>query len=314
MASSSGGIFPALAIHVLNDNGIVFGASDLGNAKVKHIAIRDKKDLYKIQRSKYVQSDLMGVFPLIDSELDNGVSILFSGTPCQIKALYTFLGRRPKNLLTVEVVCHGVPSPMILEQYLQELGADSMIFRKKERRWGDYDVEIHYPNGYTQTEKASQNLYMRGFLQNWYLRPSCSQCPAKSFSSDADITIGDFWGGQVLAPELFDDKGTSVVFLHSLKGETEWNIICDTLAYRPVPVDNAMKGNPCIYSSVGFPKKRSSFFKELEKHNLMDVMLRYINRRPSIWDRLRLFILTSCRVAWSYFSSLMRKIMNNTPL
>ncbi len=286
--SSSGGLFSAFASEIINRNGIVYGASII-DKKVKHISVSNQVDMYKLRRSKYVQSDILGLFPNIKQTISLDRPVLFSGTPCQIKALYCYLGCRPHNLLTIEVVCHGVPSPTVYERYLNELGADYMIFRNKDRSWSNYDVEIHYPDESYKIEKASENLYMRGFLHNWFLRPSCSRCPAKSFLSGADITLGDFWGGQKLAPQLFDDKGTSVVFLHSSKGEVYWKRIINQIEYQDVPVDDAKKGNSCISYSVVVPSNRDLFFKDLYHSNLLDVLRYYLNREQFRQSRINTF-------------------------
>ena len=275
MQSSSGGVFSALAIQTIRSQGIVYGATMTTDCRVEHIPIQQEEDLSLLQKSKYVQSDVKGIFPQIKKHLDEGKKILFCGTPCQVKALHTFLGVRGERLLTVEVVCHGVPSPMVFRKYMEEEKAESMVFRRKERSWSDYDVEIRYRSGRVRRERAAQNLYMRGFLQNWFLRPSCAACPAKDFSSGADITLGDFWGGEKLAPELFDKKGTSIVFLHTNRACEIWSEINDNLVFAAVPSDKAMEGNECISRSVVFPLRRGDFWKDVRAKGVHFSLRRY---------------------------------------
>lgn len=286
--SSSGGLFSAFASEIIKRNGIVYGATII-DKKVKHISVSKETDLYKLRRSKYVQSDVFGLFPEIKQLISGGQPVLFSGTPCQVKALYTYLLERPHNLLTIEVVCHGVPSPAIYERYINELGADYMIFRNKDRSWSNYDVEIHYKDNSIEIEKASENLYMRGFLHNWFLRPSCSRCPAKSFISGADITLGDFWGGQKLVPQLFDEKGTSVVFIHTFDGDFYWKRIISQVEYQGVPVEEAIKGNSCISNSVVFPSDRDLFFQDLNNFSLLDVLKFYLDKEQSLQSKKNAF-------------------------
>lgn len=297
MQSSSGGLFSVFASYILNKGGKVCGAS-ISEGKVRHIIISNLEELHRLQCSKYVQSDITGIFLKIKHELRNGTPILFSGTPCQVKALYTYLGKRPHNILTLEVICHGVPSHMIFERYLQETGASSMVFRKKDRSWSDYDIELLFNNQKTKTEKARNNLYMRGFLQNWFLRPSCSRCPAKSFSSGADITLGDFWGGEKLAPDLFDDKGTSIVFIHTQSAEKVWNDISDQIEAFEVLVEDAIKKNTCISHSVTFPTNRNNFFYDIENQPLLKSLKIYTRKKYSILKVLKIGLLKIWNRLW----------------
>lgn len=275
MKSTSGGVFTALATDILNHHGIVYGASMDDNYHVKHIAIRSITELPKLRGSKYVQSEVVGIFPVLKKELEDGCNILFSGTPCQVKALYAYLGNRPQRLLTVEVVCLGVPSPMVFERYIKEEKAIGITFRRKERSWIDYDVELTLSNGHIRRQRAASNPYIRGFLQYWSLRPSCSLCPAKAFTSGADITMGDFWGVGRVAPGLSDNKGTSIVFLHTNKGKEVWQRIRSELQYAEVPVEEAMMDNPTIIKSVTFPKERDAFFKDLEHKTVRATLNKY---------------------------------------
>ena len=280
MNSSSGGLFSTFAKAVLQQNGVVSGAILTKDCKVKHIVIDREKDLWMLQGSKYVQSDLNNIFTLLSAYLETGVKVLFSGTPCQVKALYSFLGERAKNLLTIEVVCHGVPSPMIFEQYMKDRKAESMLFRKKERGWRDYDVEIVLTNGKAKREKASQNLYMKGYLQNLFVRPSCSRCPAKVSISAADITLGDFWGIGRVVSGLFDDKGTSLCIVHTKRGQEAWREIKSQLEYAVVLEEDALSDNPSITQSVNLSKERELFFSEIKNAPVTEVLRRLVGEKP----------------------------------
>ena len=302
--SSSGGLFSAFALNILKKGGSVFGASMVDLYHVKHIAIHTIEELAQIQKSKYVQSDLSGVFPQIKKELASARPVLFSGTPCQVKALYTFLGIRPQILLTIEVVCHGVPSPMVFERYMREENAIRMDFRNKDRSWQTYDIELAKADGRIKRQRAAYNLYMRGFLQNWTLRPSCSRCPAKLFASGADITLGDFWGVHRIAPGLFDNKGTSLVFLHTEKGKRAWDAVKKDSYFAVVPFDDAVSGNPSIIQSASFSKDRDRFFKDLKQSSVKRSLYKYAGERPlSVAKRYLLTI-------WNFAINLALRIKN----
>lgn len=295
MKSTSGGVFYSLAEDAIKRNSLVYGAALLTDHLVKHVSARSVTELSRLQGAKYVQSDIFGVFPEISKELQAGTLVVFSGTPCQVKALYAFLGTRPINLLTIDLICHGVSSPLVFDRYLREEKANHMIFRNKERSWQQYDVAINKENGHIIRQRAAHNPFMRAFLQNWILRPSCSQCPSKSFSSGADITLGDFWGVASIAPGLFDDKGTSVVFVHTKKGENAWGNVCGLLQSAEVPLDSAFRNNPSIFQSAEFPKDRASFFNELALSPVKTSLNKYAGEKPfmsvkryllSIWNSL----------------------------
>ena len=282
MNSSSGGVFTAFAEDIIKRKGVVYGAALMENHRVKHIAIHTLDEISQLRGSKYVQSDIRTVFPGIPSELKTNIPVLFSGTPCQVKALFAFLGTRPKNLLTIEVICHGVPSPKVFERYMSEEKISHIFFRNKDRSWRHYDVIFTLNKGGTKRQRAAENPYMRGFLQNWFLRPSCSRCPAKSFTSGADLTLGDFWGGASIAPGLFDDKGTSLVIVHTKKGENAWQNISDRFHYAEVPLDIAAKGNRSIVQSATFPKDRGAFFKDLERSSVKAALIKYAGEKPIV--------------------------------
>lgn len=251
--SSSGGVFSVIAEKVIFDGGIVFGTK--WNDKFE--AVVDWSDsiegISAFRGSKYVQSIIGDNYKTAEEYLKQGGFVLFSGTPCQIKGLKSFLGKGYENLLTVEVVCHGVPSPLVWQKYLNGLvrpqGGDGrntvssslklssfitgVNFRDKANGWKKFGFRIDYCSadesaeqnsvfGLTKsslTEPFDQNDYMRAFLSNLSLRPSCFDCKAKSGNSGADITIGDLWGVDKLNPELDDDKGVSLVIIHSEKAQ-----------------------------------------------------------------------------------------------
>ena len=203
--SSSGGFFSLLADYVLTKGGIVYGAAFDAAFNVCHSRVDNIADLYKLRGSKYVQSRIGQTFSECKIDLNAGKLVLFTGTPCQISALSYFLHKEYDNLIKVEVVCHGVPSPMIYQQYLKETvikdvqdrTITKVNFRTKLGSWKKYFFTVEYEDHGERDmykECVTDSLYMKGFLSDLYVRPSCFECPAKNFTSRADFTIADFWG------------------------------------------------------------------------------------------------------------------------
>lgn len=310
MNSSSGGLFSAFAVNILNHKGIVYGAMMTDSLQVKHSAINTENDLWKLQGSKYVQSVLGDSFSQLSDQLKTGVEVLFSGTPCQVKALYSFLGHRPTNLLSIEVVCHGVPSPMVFERYMKERKAIGMVFRKKERSWRNYDVEISFINGRIKREKAAQNLYMKGYLKDLFTRPSCSKCPAKYFLSGADITLGDFWGVGRISSGLSDDKGTSLCFLHTTKGIHAWNQIKHQLEFATISMDDAVSENPYVIQSVTNSQERDLFFSDISHSPVVTTLKKYVGEKPN--ETIKRHLTDIWNTSWSIALSAREKTYSFT--
>ena len=284
MSSSSGGAFYEFAKYGLEKQGIIWGATFTTSYYVEHIAIETLKDLSRLQKSKYLQSDITKAFPTIKQQLNEGKFVIVSGTPCQIKALNLYIKKIPENLLTIEVVCHGTPSPLIFKKYMSEINATHMDFRNKEKGWDNYEVELTYTNGTKKKEKANENLYMKGFLKNFYLRPSCAACPAKSFKSHADITLGDFWGINSFIPNLYDNKGTSLIMLHTSKAINIWNKISSNYKYEYATLEQATAHNPCIIKDVSIPIKRNTFFEEIKVRSV-EACIRKYTKEPNSFKK-----------------------------
>lgn len=233
LASSSGGIFTLLAERVIDEGGVVFGARFNTEWEVVHDYTETKDGLAAFRGSKYVQSCLGNSFQKVRSFLRQGRKVLFSGTPCQIAGLKNYLLRPYQNLLTVDVVCHGVPSPKAWRKYLNEsvrtaynikrrnlslLWTDKITdvnFRSKEKGWKKYHVKIEYRNGKKDVTPFYDNIYMKMFLSNLSLRPSCYACPSKLHHVQSDITLADFWGVDRIHPEIDDDKGCGLILVHN---------------------------------------------------------------------------------------------------
>ena len=256
--SSSGGFFSLLADYVLTKGGVVYGAAFDSAFNVCHIRVDNIEQLPKLRGSKYVQSRIGQTFCECKDDLKADRLVLFTGTPCQISALGNFLRKDYDNLIMVEVVCHGVPSPMIYQQYLKETvikdfqdrTITKVNFRTKIGSWKKYFFTVEYTDcGEISEYKecVTDSLYMKGFLSDLYVRPSCFECPAKNFTSGADFTIADFWGQEYTFPEFDEDKGVSAVFVNTAKAREVFNKITAVVIERPFA--DFIRYNPSLVKS-----------------------------------------------------------------
>ena len=289
LASSSGGIFTLLAERIIDENGVVFGARFNSNWNVIHDYTETKKGLTAFRGSKYVQSYMGNCYQKVKFFLQQGRKVMFTGTPCQIAGLKNYLRKDYDNLLTVDVVCHGVPSPKVWRIYLNEIarkgGKNSVLFhpisekqeiksinfRSKSTGWKKYSFALTLSGATADEEKNTvllssiftENPYMNAFLSNLNLRPSCYACPTKSGKSGSDITIADFWGIEEVLPEFDDDKGISLILPYTEKG-IYWlkDLNCE---FTKVDYQTAQKNNPSISTSVTKSINRNFFFHQLER-------------------------------------------------
>lgn len=272
--SSSGGVFSLFATRIIQENGVVFGARFDENGEVKHDYTETLEGLAVFRGSKYVQSRIGNTYQKAESFLKSGKKVLFSGTPCQIAGLKRFLRKDYDNLITVDFICHGVPSPKIWRHYLKATcnqlagGKDYEIkainFRNKDRGWKNFsfllNLNVTGKTNKTLCEPAGNNAYMKGFLGNLYLRPSCHYCAAKSGKSGSDITIADYWGVQKQNPSLNDDKGVSLAFYNTPKGNL-YKLPSDT----PLSYPKAIKYNRAAVKSHKAHRKRNLFFQKFNE-------------------------------------------------
>lgn len=262
--SSSGGVFTLLATLVIENGGIVYGASFNDKNMVEHIEINNVNDLCKLRGSKYVQSRIRDTYSRVREYLNQGRLVYFSGTPCQIDGLLAYLNKKYENLILQDIVCHGVPSPKVWKKYLEQFNIEKdakILFRDKSTGWDSYSFTIDQKDKFTQL--SSQNEYMKVFLKNLCLRPSCYNCHSKSLHRNSDITLADFWGINNICPELYDNKGTSLVFINSEKGNELFNRIKKNIEYKAVNINEASKYNPSSYQSVSLPKNRSKYMENI---------------------------------------------------
>jgi hypothetical protein len=320
--SSSGGVFTLLAEQVIAEGGVVFGARFDESWQVVHDYTETVEGLAAFRGSKYVQSTIGDTYREAREFLKQGRNVLFSGTPCQIAGLRKFLGKEYENLLTVDVVCHGVPSPLVWREYLEEIReklraerdagkntvSSSLMempvitgisFRDKTHGWKKYGFRLRYvvskAAGNTVSASANdtectmlqpfpENVFMKGFLSNFYLRPSCYDCSSRTGKSGSDITIADFWGVQNYYPEFDDDRGVGLVLVNSDKGRKAYEQV--NAIHLETTYEQALNQNPCIEYSVPRTKHVKTFWNNFSFEGMDAVEDIICKMKPGVIIRL----------------------------
>lgn len=292
MKSRSGGVFFCAAQYVIENDGVVYGAVLTTDNVVQHIRASNIDDVRKMQGSKYVESDVRGIYSLVSIDLKKGKLVLFSGTPCQVAGLYGFLrGRHPKNLLSVDIVCHGVASPRVFQDYIKFIenrykGKVTLFdFRDKKYGW-DKSVETFNING----KYYVKNNYASLSFSNRCIRPSCSACKFARYERCSDITLADFWGLKKGKMYDFDDnKGVSSIFINSISGQTLFEHIKKHMIY--VEVNKEMSFQPRLNSPSVAPHDRDLFWKLYNSDGFVAIMRKY--GRYDLGRRLKWLLIDS---------------------
>ena len=288
--SSSGGIFHLLAENIISKGGSVYAVKYDKDFNVIHSKIESIKDIDEYRNSKYVQSHIGWVYKNIEADLKSNLTVLFVGTPCQVAGLKSFLRRDYENLVTVDFICHGVPSVKAFQSYLNFINIkDKLSFkinmRDKSEGWNGYGVKISNGNN-SIFENRYKNIYMKGFLSDLYLRPSCHNCHFKDFSSGSDITLADAWCVGDYYPDWNDEKGTSTVILKTEKGKILLDSLKDIKLLR-INDEIIRKHNRAAYESAKSHKNRKNFFKMLNsgKYSFEEIIRKCLPE-PNFIDKL----------------------------
>ena len=295
-ASSSGGVFGVLAEAVIEKQGVVCGAALDEQLRARHIFVETHDDIQRLRGSKYVQSDVGDCYTGIREYLKVGRTVLFSGTPCQVGGLKSFLGRDYDNLITVDIICHGVPSPLVWEKYLERQKKDRKTevlqasFRDKTEGWAKFSMKLRFEDGSEYRKTLKDDAYMKAFLENLCLRESCYQCSFKSVRRISDLTIGDFWGVDKIVPGINDDKGISLVILQTEKGQRLFRELENRLYCKPVDCRSAIDLNGAAIHSVYRHPFREYFFRKLPRADFDKLVCKCL--APSYAVRLERKIIT----------------------
>lgn len=294
--SSSGAVFPLICKWILDKGGVVCGAIIDENQIVRHTIAQTLNECSQFYSSKYVQSNIGDCYSLIHSYLKGGRYVLFSGTPCQIEGLRSFLGRTYEKLILVDCVCHGVPSPDVWAKYVEHIkqtylggeAIESVNFRDKSLGWENYSLSVRSKNN-SYCKSRMEDIYCKGFSTNLFLRRSCHDCPFKGIIRNSDITLGDFWGVDQFLPEAKCAAGTSMIMVHSERGQEIWNDISGLLTTAPFDITKYVeRSNKAIVMSVIPNSNRKKFFIAMPSEKIDKVISQFaIAEKRTLIDRVQ---------------------------
>ncbi|MBQ9082390.1 MAG: Coenzyme F420 hydrogenase/dehydrogenase, beta subunit C-terminal domain [Clostridia bacterium] len=298
MNSTSGGVFTLLCQWVLERGGVVFGAAYDVDFRVMHCRVDNLSDLHRLRGAKYAQSRIGETFAEAKQLLRSGRYVLFSGTPCQIGGLRSYLGREEERLILVDLICHGAPSPKVWQHYIDHRcdrdasgqRPEQINLRSKVTGWPRYSIRFEYPDGTVYSAPNGQDPYLKGFIADLYLRPSCYACAFKGMARASDFTLGDYWGVWGQMPEYHDGKGTSLVLLHTGKAKTLWAELSSRMKYGEAPVSAAIGGNPSAVTSAPYNERRAQFFCRYEAEDFEALVEELcpppVEQKPSLVRRI----------------------------
>lgn len=281
-SSTSGGFFSELASYWIRQGGYCIAVLYDKELKVKHTCSNRLEDIERFRQSKYVQSDAAGVYKQAKYLLLRGEKVLFCGTPCQIEALKSYLGKEYDNLLTMDFVCLGICSPFAFRKYLDMLEAkfkskvSRVWFKNKAFGWRGIGVRVDFENGKSYLEPGSNDLYMMAFVVDAInIRPNCQYCKFRKIPHCSDFTVADFWGIEKVNPLIDDNKGISAVFVNTIFGKSVLEPILNNLNYFETSVSDICKGNFSTFKPIPTHPQSSDFMCYLQIHSFDEAMGKY---------------------------------------
>lgn len=280
--SSSGGVFWLLVEYVIKNKGVVYGVEQNSTFSVRHNRAETLNECEKFRLSKYLQSDMSLIYRGAKKDLESGRDVLFSGTPCQIAGLYSFLNKDYDNLITCDIVCHGVPSKAVFKKYINEVEkkydtkVTNIIWRDKTYGWGPNRVTLILEDGRKITTTSQENSFQKGFLDNVYLRPSCYKCKYAKFPRIADISLADFWGYEGELVKENNNLGLSVIIVSSVKGSKLFKSINKSIKYHEVKEEYVKERCRHAYLPPKYNSDRERFFKDFDKLTFEKLSDKYI--------------------------------------
>ena len=289
MSGSSGGVFSCLAESILEEHGVVCAAAfEKDFFSVKHVCIEKKEALEQLKGSKYVQSDISEVYMAIKNYLNAKRKVLFVGTPCEVAAIKRFFSTEKDYLITIDIICHGVPSELVWTKYLESVhrgkSITSVSMRNKQYGWKNFAMKVSYDKHPQYIRSLAFDLYLRGFLENLYLRKSCYECHFKSVDRIGDITIADFWG-----KEVNDDKGISLISINTKSGQQLFDTTKNKLSYEECNWLQSISKNIAATESAKMNLNRNTFFSEMKENDDFVKSVKKCLSKRSIKDNLYYF-------------------------
>ncbi|MCH5298564.1 MAG: Coenzyme F420 hydrogenase/dehydrogenase, beta subunit C-terminal domain [Ruminococcus sp.] len=275
-ASRSGGIFTAISDVVLENDGVIYGCVLTEDFEAIHIRATATEDRNRMRGSKYIQSNMGDVFQSVKTDLDDGKQVLFSGTSCQVAGLKGFLRKEYDNLICVDIVCHGVPSPRVWKEYLkwqEERNGKkikSVDFRnKKDHGWAAHVESLYFDDETRVDSKVFKTLFYRHAI----LRPCCYKCPYKQIMHPGDISIADYWGIDKAAPGFNDNKGVSLVLINNDTGRKFFDAACENIEYRECDIKDSMQMS--FIKPYARPDNRDNFWSDFNKAPFTHIAKKY---------------------------------------
>jgi len=280
--SGSGGTFYELAYATVKAGGCVYGAAYGKNFKIEHIGVSDESDIKKVMGTKYTQSYIYDIFESLEKSLMEGRKVLFSGTPCQCAAIKEYLKQKnvsEANLYCCDIFCHGVASPTIWEEYIDLLEKkfgekiSFVSFRDKEKGWRNKHLKILSETKNISDYCNDEASVLRMYEQNIALRESCYRCSYMNLKRCGDISIGDFWGIERVAPELDKNTGVSAVIVNTKKGEELFHLLTDKMNIREFKKEEILQ--QVLREPTKKHSRRSEFIHDYDKYGIEKVMDKY---------------------------------------
>lgn len=285
--SQSGGVFWALASCIINGGGVVYGAAFTEDFYVSHIRADSLASIELLRGSKYIQSKVFNVYPDVLTDLKQGHLVLFTGTPCQISGLLSYLGPKSyDNLYTVDLVCHGVPSPAVWNDYVKWIENKKKTkiigcnFRDKSFGWGSHVETFNFKDD----KKISASIFKELFYRHLVIRESCHNCPFTNLSRHSDITIGDYWGWENISDRFCDSKGVSLIIINTQKGFSLIEKSKNMLLLEPSNTRECLQ--PQLQYPASRPVEKDKFISDYKNNGFDYVIYRYaiIGFRKKIRD------------------------------
>lgn len=290
--STSGGVFTLVAQYIIeNLNGIVCGAAFDKDFKVHHICVESVNELAKLRGSKYPQSSIGDCYKEIKLFLEQGKTVLFTGTPCQTQGLLMFLNKHYDNLWCMDFVCHGVASSKIWSNYLESFKDKGEIqnieFKNKIKGWKKWHIMISYSD-HSWYQRGCMNKFMKSYLEYANIRPSCYGCQFKGLARNIDFTISDCWGIGEKDKEMNDNNGLSAFLIQNVRSESMFEEICKELEYKEYNAADLMRGNWTMFKSVSQNENRTNFFRLSKEDSATTALNKYFS--PSVKDWIVYYI------------------------
>ncbi len=296
--SSSGGVFSVLAEYVLQNNGAVCGCVYDENLLPKHICSESAEDVALMRKSKYAQSDIGTVYQDAKNRLKKGQQVLFTGTPCQIAALYSVLDKDYNNLITMDLVCHGTVSELMFKKFLEYLESKyktnitDFDFRSKKYGWKRYTMEFSKQSGQRKNIGKYNEFYFNAFISGNITRPNCFSCPFASPMRISDITVGDFWGFEKASTRCDAERGISLCTLNSEKALGLLPMLESSLTLDEIDYRIAVDGNTCLHTPTKKGSKWEEYMHAFKNDDIQAMANSYAkrNRKRIFKEKLKLMI------------------------